>query len=323
MRELHWLNTICSRFLRQLLLVPLLLAPSLAVDADEAVEHFRSLGQKLCDQKQYTDSISAFDRAIMFNPKDASLYSQRSDSYEKCTKYPQASADMRTAMKLDPKNSKYCIKYADLGDLVNDQRQAIDGINRYLAISPDDWEFISKRAYKYRLINDFDRALADSTNAIAVAKKVGAKKAHIAELYKRRGQLLAWRKDFGRALADFTSGLELNPDDHALHKNRADSYIASGQKRKAIEDLTFLVSREKKTASLLDDYGERARLYLELKDNPKALADANSMIALVSDFIDAFKLRAQIYEAMAKHDLAKKDLETVRKLGDDWMPPKY
>jgi tetratricopeptide (TPR) repeat protein len=309
-----------SQFLRQLLLVPLLLGLSLPVNADERSDHFRNVGQQLYDQKRYVDSINAFGQAIQLKPKDASLYALRSNAYEKCNKYTQAADDLRTSMKLDPNNADYCLKYADLGDPMNDQHQAIDGYTRYLAIKPDDFSILSDRAFKYRMLNDFDHAFADSTAAIATAKKIKAKKSHIAEQYKRRGQLLAWHKEYERAVADFSSGLEIIPDDLSIHKNRGTVYVALRQKDKALVDFNYIIAKEDKKKSLLVDLAERAQIYYDLKDYPKALADTNKILSLESEQIDGYTMRAKTYDAMGKHDLAKKDRDTAQKITAEWVP---
>jgi tetratricopeptide (TPR) repeat protein len=78
-----------------------------------------------------------------------------------------------------------------------------------------------------------------------------------------------------------------------------------------IRELTARIKLEPKTALL---YAKRGQCYVHLEDWNSALADTNAALALNPTNTSYYVARADIYNAMGKHDLEKQDLEKAVEL---------
>ena len=101
----------------------------------------------------------------------------------------------------------------------------------------------------------------------------GASPAPAAEL-ARRGSALAARRDFGPALADLSKAIELSPNEPEFYYQRAETYSASGQADRALEDYNRVLTLRQ---DFLPAYIPRAEIKLAKGDMPAAMADLEAV----------------------------------------------
>jgi tetratricopeptide (TPR) repeat protein len=156
-----------------------------------------------------------------------------------------------------------------------DQKQ-IDRSNALIRRYPKSASGYQIRAGVYENIGDYDKAIADYTEAIRLDPK-------LKEAYEKRAALYKEHKgDYGKAIADYTEVIRLDPDD-MKYFNRAEAYEHKGDHDKAIADYTEAIRLGQKDgldAGLF--YNFRARAYAKKGEHDKAIADCTEAIRLDS-----------------------------------------
>ena len=114
-------------------------------------------------------------------------------------------------------------------------------------------------------MGDYDRAIADFSQAIRLDPKYAA-------AYDNRGTAYLRKSDYDRAIADFTQAIQLDPKDASAYDNRGNAYYKKGDTDRAIADETQAIQLDPKDASAYDN---RGNAYLKRGDIDRAIADYN------------------------------------------------
>ena len=69
----------------------------------DSPENYYPRGLALLKKKEYDAALAEFNQALMFSPKNASIYSSRAEAWMAKKEYAKAVADLDTALGLDPK----------------------------------------------------------------------------------------------------------------------------------------------------------------------------------------------------------------------------
>jgi tetratricopeptide (TPR) repeat protein len=117
---------------------------------------------------------------------------------------------------------------------------------------------------------------------------------HAAEL-ARRGSALAARRDFGPALTNLSTAIQLSPNEPEYYYQRADAYRASGQADLALADYDHVLMLKH---DFLPVYIPRAEIKLAKQDTPGAVADLEAVDRLAPKQADLRLMLAELYERM-------------------------
>jgi len=160
------------------------------------------------------------------------------------------------------------------------------------------WAF-SNRAVGYYLKADYDRAIADCTEAIRLDPK-------FAKAFQTRGLAHLAKRDYDRAIADSTEAIRLDSKDAVVFKNRGAAYNGKGDSDRAIADLTEAIRLDPKSASA---HNNRGNAYRAKSDLNRAIADYDQAIKLAPKYADAFFNRglANLYAGSLPQALADMD----------------
>ena len=112
------------------------------------------------------------------------------------------------------------------------------------------------RGHAYRLQGDFDRAIADDSDAIKRDPKLPS-------AFIDRGWGYSAKGDFDRAVADFSQAVQLDPKSSSGYSGRGFAYFLAGAPPKALADLTqanALSPADAYPALLLEIVGRRNNL---------------------------------------------------------------
>lgn len=107
-----------------------------------------------------------------------------------------------------------------------------------------------KRGSTYSLLKDYDRAIADLTEAIR-------QKPTDADAFYERGLTYRMKTDYGRAISDLTQALRLKPDDGDYYLERAHSHHAKKDYDRAIADYTVAIQLNPSNEQLFQLRGAR------------------------------------------------------------------
>jgi tetratricopeptide (TPR) repeat protein len=156
---------------------------------DAAVFNYR--GNAYCRKKDYDRAIEDYTKAIKLNPKDAVFFNNRGNAYIEKHDKDRAIADYTEAIRLDPNNAKYKERFA-------------------FSLSEEDrYKEASKHydlARKYRKNKDYDRAIAEYTEAL-VFDLASPNSFWLQE----RGDAYFKKGDYVKALADYESAMIRSP----------------------------------------------------------------------------------------------------------------
>jgi tetratricopeptide (TPR) repeat protein len=176
--------------------------------------------------------------------------------------------------------------------------RAIRGYDQAIELSPNARVYRSRGA-AYWMKGDLDRAIADSSQAIALDPKY-------ALAYNTRGLAYHEKKDYDRAIADYDHAISLNPKNASFYNNRGNSYTAKGDLDRAIADYDQAIELDPKNALA---YHNRGNVYSNKKDHDRAIADYNRTISLDPKYVSAYNGRGNAHRAKGELDRAITDYD--------------
>lgn len=160
---------------------------------------------------------------------------------------------------------------------------ALDIYNEILEAEPKAGNVWVMRAIAKWKLKDLSGARADLAQAISLHPDN-------IDAYRVRGQMRYEAKDYTNSLADFTKAID-------LVKTNVKAIAAAGDDEGAH-------AYETENAEL---YGMRAEVENKLEDHPSAIHDLTRAIELKPDYVAAFYLRGQLYEASNEPTAAEED----------------
>jgi tetratricopeptide (TPR) repeat protein len=158
-------------------------------------------------------------------------------------------------------------------------------------------EELKEQFDKYLEKDMYDNAIELSNEIIKIAPKS-------ARGYAYRGNAYYdGKKDYDRAIADYTMALKLDPEGpegffehHGLYYVRGNSYTEKGDYDKALADYNKAIQL---APNYLDYYNARGWAYIEKGDYDKALADFNKAIQLAPNEANLYDSRGDALVAAA------------------------
>jgi tetratricopeptide (TPR) repeat protein len=195
--------------------------PALIASADKIEQLLESANQKSVNG-DYKGAIADVTSAIKLSPKQVDLYSLRAAYRSSANDLPGALADHDQTIKLEPKSDYYFHSRSSTRRVAGDVKGAINDLSSALQFAANDGNagiFYGERAFLYQETKAHQKAIADYGMAIKY-------------------------QDATR-FAD-------------LHRGRADSHIALGNKAAAIKDLEMAIALYQKQGSESDSLREAA-----------------------------------------------------------------
>jgi tetratricopeptide (TPR) repeat protein len=128
--------------------------------------------------------------------------------------------------------------------------------------------------------------------------------------YNNRGLVYYNKKDYNKAISDFTEAIRINPSYFFAYYDRGLSYDHIREYDKAISDYTEAI-RLKEDA---DAYCARGWAFYEQREYTKAINDYNEAIRLNPNFALAYTDRGTAYQKLGKLDKAKADFAKAAQL---------
>jgi tetratricopeptide (TPR) repeat protein len=160
-----------------------------------------------------------------------------------------------------------------------------------------------------------DAKLRACTRIITTGKLNGkpAHKDDIATMYRNRGDVFVQKRDYDRAIADYTQAIALNPNDLAAYDQRGLAYADKGDYDRAIADHTKAMSIDPKHP--FPPYN-RGSAYWKKGDIKRAIADFRKTLELDPSDKDAKAALDRLTAASSASSSASKDSDCVNKSGE-------
>jgi len=213
-------------------------------------------------------------------------------------------------------------------DSVQLQKMVID-LDRQIAGYPDDAQAYLKRGEALFKLQEFDKAIEDSSAALWRDDKLD-------DAYFGRGMALGRRGQIKEGIADLSVYLQRHPDSSLAYTKRGVRYIWMGDLENAEKDLKRAIALNARNAEAHDDLGvilaQRgdyaaaiSHFQATLQSDPsyqkahhnlamvhyitgeyqKALTSVNASLNLISESRDSMMLKAAILESLGRHGEAK------------------
>ena len=165
-------------------------------------------------------------------------------------------------------------------------------------MSPDNVFILYERGEAYRMLDRFDKALADFSRALKLRPE-------LADVLRSRGETYRLLERYDEALADLTRSLELEPDNEFALSVRGATYRRLGRYKGALTDLNRAVKLAPKDTF---DLYERGEAYRMLERYDKALVDFTRVLKLDPERADALRSRGDTHRLLGNSDEALADL---------------
>ena len=196
-----------------------------------------------------------------------------------------------------------------------DDNQALEWYEKALTILGQEVELREAAAklywhiaYKLSLEQRWDERVILLNKAITL-------KADYVDAYISRGSTYTALGEYERALKDYDTAIELDPQDAAIYASRAYTYTALGEYERALKDHDTAIELDPQDAAI---YVNRAyTTYTDLGEYERALKDYDTAIELDPQDAAIYVNRAYTYTILGEYERALKDYDTAIELDPD------
>lgn len=169
------------------------------------------------------------------------------------------------------------------------------------------------RALVYKDKGEYDRAIADYTEALSINP-------NYIEAYNRRGNAYSYKGEFDKAIADYNRALKMDSEYVEAYYRRGNVYYDKGEYNKAIADYTQALEIDTTHA---ETYYNRGNAFGRIGEHNKAIADYTQTLMIDPAHIKACYNRAVAYSLMKNYDEAIADFTRVLKINPDYVKVYY
>jgi tetratricopeptide (TPR) repeat protein len=192
----------------------------------------------------------------------------------------------------------FCL--SDLGKGPEDFTGAARVFTGCILKRPDHTVAYFGRGYAYSRLGQYDKAVADYSQAIALDPKYAPPWHNRGADYIRLGQ-------YDKAVADYSQAIALEPKVGFAWYNRGNAYARLGQYDKAVADYSQAIDLDPKHQDIWYAWANRGNAYSALRQYDKAVADFSQAIELNPKFALLWLLRGNAYANLGQHDKAIAD----------------
>jgi len=167
---------------------------------------FRSDGRSHFDKKQWSESIEAFSKAIILNPRDHLAYFWRAYAYDESNKFALAVKDFSKSLQLEPDDAT---AYSNRGATYRDMgvpEKAIKDLQKALKLDPNSAPVHNNLGVVFGDLGRYEEALLEYQKALEIDPQ------HVVAL-RNRGRRLEKMGRIGEAYTDFEQVLKLDAND--------------------------------------------------------------------------------------------------------------
>lgn len=203
--------------------------------------------------------------------------------------------DLSISISADPTIADAYIYRGEAYMQISDNASAINDFDIAISLAPDNAVAYYDRAILQARAENYPAAFADINNAI-VAQESGANNniLTMADIYSKRAQFNIWSKNWGAAISDYTTAIDLGSVDASDYAARAEAETALGQYDAAAEDYLQAVKLISEQIHAAPSAGERemmsrmavtyfeksAALRIQMSDFEGAKSDLQSAITI-------------------------------------------
>ncbi len=278
----------------------------------QTAQQYYNNGLTLSANKQYSDAIDNFSRAIKLQSNDDKIFYARALAYQQLAQYDLALADVTDAININPRIAAYFQLRGNCFYYIKNYDNALKDYFKTVALEPDNAMHYFNRGNVYQVKGQYDAALKDYNQAIAINPKY-------TYAYQMRGNTYLKMRSQDLALADYNQALALEPNNAINHYNIGNLLAAiPGRGDEAIEYYNKSIRLNPRYANA---YLGRGILEHNRKMFAPALEDFTKCISLDPNFLNAYNSRGILYISTGEYNLAIADFEKAISLDNNREHP--
>lgn len=230
-------------------------------------------------------ALEDFNKAISIDPKYVDAYKARGISYIAKGQLDRALEDYSKAIFLNPNDAHSYVMRGVIYSQKGQNDRAFYDLNKAITIDPKSGEAYLFRGALYSDIGQNDKAISDLKTACELGKEIGCEQLRKtygitarnpdasrkeAFLFLKNGLDYSKKKQFDRAIQEFTKAINSEPRYTTAYYDRGCAYFGKGDHEKAIEDFSIAIAID---SSYTNAYYNRGITYEKKSQMEKAKAD--------------------------------------------------
>lgn len=195
--------------------------------------------------------ISNLTKVIELNPKSFKAYFLRGQIFERESKFEEAVSDYTKAIRLNPKKAETYHRRGTLfGQLTKYKHKAIGDLTKTIQLQPDDFKYYGSRGLEYFDQGNYVSAIEDFTIQIEIINRTKFFKDEHQKKFlefplEYRGRAFSLKKDFEKAISDYTKLIEISPKNMRAYSLRSSVYLELGKPALSLADAMKVQELEK------------------------------------------------------------------------------
>ena len=302
-----------------------------AMKSERTAEDYYNKGIVNIQEKEYDKALENFNRAIELDPKYIEAYDKRAMVYAITEHYNKAIQDYTEVIKLDSKNISAYRERGKCYDALSQYEAALKDCEKVLQLDPSDKSVEHMRlllieklkpiaeVYYNDGITDLNKK--NYSKAIKNFSRVIELNPTFADAYIKRGRCYYEVKQYKSASEDLEQAYKLAPNDEhirSMHKILHEGLAASNGGKAALKTALKAAFKEESKPSLAaKDYYNDGITNLNERNYSKALENLSRAIKLDPKYIDAYGKRAMVYAQNEQYDKAILDYTKVIELDSE------
>lgn len=209
-------------------------------------------------------AIDDYSRAIILDKNKVDYFVNRGLARIACQNYYYAILDFDYASIMDSLNSQIYFNRAFAKESIEDYSGAIEDYSFAISYDSTNYKYFINRGLLFSFLDSAENAINDFSTAINLNTNIIA--------YKNRGDEYYRQGDFLRAISDYTTAIEIEPENEVLYYSRAEANLGLGEFLAAVVDYTYIISLDQTDATA---YYNRGICYANLNMKSNACEDFN------------------------------------------------
>jgi tetratricopeptide (TPR) repeat protein len=253
------------------------------------------------------EAISDYTQAISYK-RTADMFYMRGFALMLQDKSSQALNDFNISLSMEPSDQIYALRGYLYLFLINNSRLALTDFNKAIELNPSNIDAHLNRDILYLQQGDIDSAMADLNVVISLEPSSKA--------YNILGTAFEFKGDFNNAISEYSTAIEMDPENAAAYFNRGNLYSKHHYLDKALADADKAITLNPQFAS---PYNTQGNVYQEKGMTDEAILAYTKSIELHDDetYGDYYN-RGTMYLKKGEFDLAIKDYDQSIKLNPQY-----
>lgn len=281
----------------------------------EMTMHYKRSKFKILAVGSTIAAVFSADNSAWANPRSEALCKQALEETKSLTTNDLAIKHIDQALSIEPQNAYYWSVKAQLLQNLEESEKALPCMNKSLQLG---YKPASSYILKADILYDLGR-LEEALRAADQALELCPRADFInikAKIFQKQGKLDLAEKELDKVV-------KANPSDLLARSHRSTIAVLAKHWPKAIEDLTFIMSKStKKNLSYYQDLLARAGAYTATKQYEKAIADCKEGIKGEPDMRQFHVALLKIYTLNGNKAGAESERKELTAIEEDYRPAK-